>query len=173
MSLRRRLVAVVAGLAVLIGLGAPAELEQTEAAWVDSEWAGATVTAGRLETPIVTSCQVSTLLNLGLVFVNAKITWTSPYPITRVQLAMRPPGGADVVVQPSNIVENAPPGPGLHSYTVTVNQNLLQNVLSGLLGNTTILSVRAIAGTNWRSPEVTKSLSVGGLLGLAGNNTCT
>lgn len=170
----RRIVAGAAGLAVLLGFASAPPVGQTDAYFTDGEYATATqITAGSLVAPSITSCTVSTLLGLGLVFVNAKITWTSQYPLSGVQLSMRPPGGTDVVVPASNYVENASPGGGLHSYTVTVNDVLLQNVLQGVLGSTTILSVRAVAGTSWRSVEVTKTLSVGGLLGLAGDNSCT
>lgn len=163
MSGRRRALAGVVGIAVLVGASSLPSIPETEAAFVDGEYAGGTFTAERLATPVITSCTVSSLLGT---FTGFTITWTSPYPTARQRLSIN-----NVAVDNGSISQG---GTGPYTYSATISSGLLSTLLGSLLGSSNTVRVQAVhAGTAWVSPAATRTLSVGGLLGLGGNNTCT
>lgn len=161
---RRRVVAGLAGLALLIGLGAAPPVQQTDAAWADPEFGSGSFAALTLVTPVVTGCSVTSFLGT---FTGFTITWTSTHDKGFQRLTIQ-----DVAVPPANISQT---GTGLWTYSSTLSASVLSTLLTGgLLGATNTVKVFTAAGLNWRSPAtVTRTLSVGGLLGLGGNNTCT
>ena len=162
---RFRLGVAAIGIGALI-LAGSLKAAPTEAAWADAELASSpAVTAGaRPDTPVITSCTVSTLLGSGLVFTGVMIVWTSPYLNDRVQLRIN-----DVVIT-TGIVRT---GTGPYTYTATLSATLLQSVLGGLLGSSNSVTVRAFyPGGSWESATANKTLSVGGLLGVSGSNRC-
>lgn len=161
-----RLGVAAIGIGVVLAAGS-LRAAPTDAAWTDAEVGSSTaVTAGaRPDTPVITSCTVSTLLGSGLVFTGVTIVWTSPYLNDRVQLRIN-----DVVIT-TGIVRT---GTGPYTYTATLSATLLQSVLGGLFGSSNSVTVRALyPGSSWVSATANKTLSVGGLLGLSGSNTCT
>lgn len=165
MPIRLRRVLGLAAAASLFCLGGLSLAQPTDANWADSEHVSSRFSATTLQTPVITSCTVSTLLNLGLVFTGFVITWTSPYPKQGVQLKID-----DIVIPPEYITQT---GTGPYSYRAEFSATLLDALLGGLFGSTNPVVVRAVAGTNWTSPADTRTLRVGGLLGLVGPNNCT
>ncbi|GAA3945014.1 hypothetical protein [Microbacterium soli] len=169
MRRRRRSIASAAALvfcAAVAAFSGPADARWTAAAWSDAHRVSASVSAGALETPTITSCEVRTLLNLGLVFTGVTITWTSAYEQSGVELRI---SGRTI---PSSAV--TPTGSGPYVYTATLSDDLLSSLLGGLLGSSNPVEVTAThPGSAWVSPAATRTLSVGGLLGLAGRNECT
>jgi hypothetical protein len=159
----RRLTAGLAGLALLIGLAIAPPVQQTEAYFTDSEYATATFTGITLATPVITSCTVTSFLGT---FTGVTIVWTSPNDKIFQRLMIK-----TVVVDQANITQS---GTGPYTYTSVISSGLLNTLLGSLLGATNPVKVDTFAGTQWVSPgAATRTLSVGGLLGLGGNNTCT
>ncbi|KJL29703.1 hypothetical protein [Microbacterium oxydans] len=159
----RRLLAGVVGLAVLVGVAALPSVQMTEARFTDSEYSAASFTASTLETPVITSCTVTSFLGS---FTGFTITWTSPYLKVQERLSINA-----VAVDNANVTQT---GSGPYTYSATISSTLLNTLLGSLLGSSNTVRVESIyAGTSWASPAATKTLSVGGLLGLGGNNTCT
>ncbi|WP_407357856.1 hypothetical protein LTA6_002243 [Microbacterium sp. LTA6] len=161
-SSRHRMLAGVIGAILLVGISLAPSAQVTDAAFTDSEHTTATLTAATLETPVVTSCTVTSFLGT---FTGFTIVWTSPYVKANERLSIN-----NVTVAPANITQS---GAGPYTYTSTISSGLLNTLLGSLLGSTNTVRVEAIAGTSWASQAATKTLSVGGLLGLGGNNTCT
>ncbi|MFK3678277.1 hypothetical protein ACI2IP_11120 [Microbacterium sp. NPDC090218] len=162
-SARVRILAGVAGLAVLLGIASTPAAQMTDAAFTDSEYAAGSFTAATLATPVITSCTVTNLLGT---FTGFTITWTSPYLKAQQRFSIN-----NVVVDNTNVTQS---GAGPYTYSSTISSGLLNTLLGSLLGSTNAVKVETIyAGTSWVSPAATRSLSVGGLLGLGGNNTCT
>lgn len=160
---RRRLLAGVVGLAALVGVATVPSVQMTEARFTDSEYAAASFTAATLATPVITSCTVTSFLGT---FTGFTITWTSPYLKVQERLSINA-----VVVDNTNVTQS---GTGPYTYSATISSGLLNTLLGSLLGSTNTVRVESIyAGTSWASPAATRTLSVGGLLGLGGNNTCT
>ncbi|WP_282848604.1 hypothetical protein [Microbacterium oxydans] len=160
---RARILAGVVGLAVLLGVASSPSVQMTDAAFTDSEYATRSFTASTLATPLVTSCTVTSFLGT---FTGFTITWTSPYLTAQQRLSIN-----NVVVDNSNVTQS---GSGPYTYSSTISSGLLNTLLGSLLGSTNTVRVESIyAGTSWVSPAATRTLSVGGLLGLGGNNTCT
>lgn len=160
---RSRALAGAVGLAVLIGVAASPSVESTDAAFVDSEYATGAFTAAKLTAPVIASCSVTSLLGT---FTGFTITWTSPYLKVQQRLSIN-----NVVVDNTNVAQS---GTGPYSYSATISSGLLSTLLGSLLGSTNTVKVETVyPGTSWVSPAATRSLSVGGLLGLGGNNTCT
>ncbi|MCT1478156.1 hypothetical protein [Microbacterium sp. p3-SID336] len=163
MSGRRRALAGVVGIAVLLGASSLSAIPATEASFSDGEYAGGTFTAARLATPVITSCSVSSLLGT---FTGFTITWTSPYPKAQQRLSIN-----NVAVDNGSVSQG---GTGPYTYSATISSGLLSTLLGSLLGSSNTVRVEAVQpGTAWVSPAATRTLSVGGLLGLGGNNTCT
>src|SRR5690606_17681432 len=156
--------ATIAALGMLTALAVtPAS---STAAWLDSESARTAVTASTLETPSITSCDVRTLLGLGIVFTGVTITWNSAYGPSRVALRI-----SGRTIPPSNITST---GSGPYKYTANLTDTLLSTGLGGLLGSSKPVEVIATyPDSAWVSPAATRTLRVGGLLGLAGPNNCT
>ena len=99
-------------------------------------------------------------------FTGFTITWTSPYLKVQERLSINA-----VAVDNANVTQT---GSGPYTYSATISSTLLNTLLGSLLGSSNTVRVESIyAGTSWVSPAATKTLSVGGLLGLGGNNTCT
>lgn len=160
---RARLLGGVIGLAVLVGAASAPAVQMTDAAFIDSEYGTRTFTAATLATPVVTSCTVTSFLGT---FTGFTITWTSPYLTAQQRLSIN-----NVVVDNSNVTQS---GPGPYTYSSTISSGLLNTLLGSLLGSTNTVKVETIySGTSWVSSAATRTLSVGGLLGLGGNNTCT
>lgn len=167
----RRLLAGLAGFALLGGVVLAPSAQDTEAAWTDAEVGAAQFTAATMAAPTVTSCTVQTAV-LGLQFRSVTISWTSSYPEQYNALTVRPPGGAAVAVDESNIVVSGPTN-GSFSYTSVLTLELLENLLGNLLGGQSILSVvEHYPESSWVSPETTRTLSISALGGLLGN-ACT
>lgn len=162
-STRARLAAGLVGVAVLIGIASAPPVPLTDAAFTDREYASGSFTAATLSTPTVTSCTVTSFLGT---FTGFTITWTSPYQKVQQRMSIN-----NVVVDNANVTQS---GTGPYTYSATISSGLLNTLLGSLLGSTNAVKVEAIySGTSWVSPAATRSLSVGGLLGLGGNNTCT
>lgn len=161
-SVRSRILAGSVGLAVLVGIATAPGGQETDAAFTDSEYAAGSFAAATLATPVVTSCTVTSLLGT---FTGFTITWTSPYLKVQQRLSVN-----NVAVDNTNVSQS---GTGPYTYSATLTSGLLNTLLGSLLGSTNTVKVESIAGTSWVSPAATRSLSVGGLLGLGGNNTCT
>lgn len=160
---RARILAGVVGLAVLVGVGSSPAVQMTDAAFTDSEYATGSFTAAALAKPVVTSCTVTNFLGT---FTGFTITWTSPYPKVQQRFSIN-----NVVVDNANVTQT---GSGPYTYSSTISSGLLNTLLGSLLGSTNAVKVEATySGTSWASAPATRSLSVGGLLGLGGNNTCT
>jgi hypothetical protein len=135
----------------------------TEARFTDSEYASGSFTATRLAAPVITGCSVTSLLGT---FTGFTITWTSPYLKVQQRLSIN-----NVTVDNVNVTQG---GTGPYTYSATLNSGLLGTLLGSLLGSSNAVKVETIyAGTSWVSPAATRTLSVGGLLGLGGTNTCT
>jgi hypothetical protein len=151
------------GLAALVGVATVPSVQMTEARFTDSEYAAASFTAATLATPVITSCTVTSFLGT---FTGFTITWTSPYLKVQERLSINA-----VVVDNTNVTQS---GTGPYTYSATISSGLLNTLLGSLLGSSNTVRVESIyAGTSWASPAATRTLSVGGLLGLGGNNTCT
>lgn len=163
---RRSLLAATAAASLLVGACAAPRVQSTDAAFVDLEQAIAPeFKSASLATPNITSCTVHTLLNLGLVFTGFTIVWTSPYPSNGVQLRI------NGVLITSNIEQS---GSGPYTYTAYFPLSLLESLLGGLLGSTNTVTVQAVyPGSSWTSPAATRTLRIGGVLGLLGANNCT
>jgi len=162
----RRLLAGLAGIALLGGVVLAPSVQATEASWSDAEAGAAPFAATTLQPPTITACNVGTLLNLGLVFTGVTIRWTSPYGAQNVQLSIN-----DVLIPASNVTQS---GTGPYVYEASLTANLLQSLLGGLLGSAnTVEVVTVLPDVGWRSIAATRTLEVGGLLGLLGSNTCT
>lgn len=160
---RARILAGVVGLAVLVAVGSTPAVQMTDAAFTDSEYAARSFTAATLAKPVVTSCTVTNFLGT---FTGFTITWTSPYPKVQQRFSIN-----NVVVDNANVTQT---GSGPYTYSSTISSGLLNTLLGSLLGSTNAVKVEATySGTSWASAPATRSLSVGGLLGLGGNNTCT
>lgn len=160
---RRRALVGAVGLAILVGVASFPSVESTEARFNDSEYAAGVFTAATLATPVVTSCTVTSFLGS---FTGFTITWTSPHLKLQQRLSIN-----NVVVADTNISQT---GTGPYTYSSTISSGLLNTLLGSLLGSSNAVKVETIyPGTSWISPAATRSLSVGGLLGLGGNNTCT
>jgi hypothetical protein len=151
------------GLAALVGVATVPSVQMTEARFTDSEYAAASFTAATLATPVITSCTATSFLGT---FTGFTITWTSPYLKVQERLSINA-----VVVDNTNVTQS---GTGPYTYSATISSGLLNTLLGSLLGSSNTVRVESIyAGTSWASPAATRTLSVGGLLGLGGNNTCT
>ena len=160
---RARILAGVVGLAVLVAVGSTPAVQMTDAAFTDSEYAAGSFTAATLAKPVVTSCTVTSFLGT---FTGFTITWTSPYPKVQQRFSIN-----NVVVDNANVTQT---GSGPYTFSSTISSGLLNTLLGSLLGSTNAVKVEATySGTSWASAPATRSLSVGGLLGLGGNNTCT
>ena len=159
----RRMLAGVIGIAALVSIGTVPSVGMTEARFTDDDFASASFSSARLATPVITSCTVSSLLGS---FTSVTIAWTSPYLKDQERLSIN-----NTVVPNTNVTQS---GTGPYTYSATLTSGLLGTLLGSLLGSTNTLKVETIyAGTSWVSPAATRTLSVGGLLGLGGNNTCT
>lgn len=162
-GMRHRVLAGVAGLAVLVGAATLPSAQLTEAQFTDSEYASASLQATTLATPVITSCTVTTFLGS---FTGVTIQWTSPYLKVQQRLSIN-----NVAVDNVNVAQS---GTGPYAYSTTLSSGLLGTLLGSLLGSSNTVRVQAVyAGTAWESPAATRILSVGGLLGLGGTNTCT
>lgn len=158
----RRVLAGAAGLALLVGAALLPPVPLTEARFTDTEHTAASLQASTLATPVITSCTVTSFLGT---FTGFTIAWTSPYAKAQQRLSVNA-----VAVDNAGVTQS---GTGPYSYSTTVSSSALNTLLGSLLGSSNTVRVQTIAGTSWVSPAATRTLSVGGLLGLGGNNTCT
>ncbi|WP_149083400.1 MULTISPECIES: hypothetical protein [Microbacterium] len=163
MSRGRRRAVAVAAVAVLCAAVSASSVEPSTARFTDGEYAAGSFTASRLAVPSITSCTVTSLLGT---FTGFTITWTSPYPKAQQRLSIN-----TVVVDNGSVGQS---GSGPWTYSATISSSVLSTLLGSLLGSSNTVRVEAVLpGTSWVSPAATRTLSVGGLLGLGGNNTCT
>lgn len=156
---RRRVVAGLAGLALLIGLGAAPPVQQTDAAWADSEFGSGSFAAATLSSPTNMTCTVANAPPLFLTFQSVTITWVSAY-------AWAPASGpkstltASSSTKTSTVTGVTTTGTGPYTHSVTLTQALLESLVTNLLGSTTTFKVTNVAGTNWVSPSQTKTLTM-------------
>lgn len=164
---RQRVLAGVAGAALLCGVALAPPAQITDAAFTDPEYGRATITAFRVPPATIIACTVA---NNGLgVFQNVRLVWTSVYPASGVRLTLTQ-GATTAVVPAANITTTGPAG-GLYTHTAVLTQSLLASLISNLLGSTTTLTVtNLLAGTTWVSAGTSRQLSIA-LLGL--NASCT
>lgn len=169
MSVRRRhrILAGVAGMALLIGVGTAPAAQVTDAAFTDSEYGRATITAFTVPPPTVIACAVT---NNGLgIFQSVRIDWTSPYPATGVRLTLTQ--GATTATVPAGNITTSGPAAGVYTHSAVLTQALLTSLISNLLGSTTTLTAtNLLVGTSWVSAGSSRQLSIA-LLGL--NASCT
>lgn len=134
---RRRVVAGLAGLALLIGLGAAPPVQQTEAAWADSEFGSGSFAAITLPTPAVEplpgglTCPNPLSTLLGGTALTIKWRW----PATAFTV---PPTSAFNVLLAGNAAGTgttstvAPGTPTNGVYTTSVSKGVLDGLLGGL-----------------------------------------
>ncbi len=169
MTMRRqqRILAGVAGGALLCGVALAPTAQTTDAAFTDPEYARTTITAFRVPAPTIVACAVS---NNGLgVFQSVRLDWTSPYAATGTRLTLTQ--GATTAVVPAANITTSGPAAGLYTHSAVLTQSLLTSLISNLLGSTTTMTAtNLLAGTSWVSAGASRQLSVA-LLGL--NASCT
>lgn len=155
----RPLIAALAILAVLIACGAGPGVQRTDAAWADSEFGAGTFTAATLSSPTNMTCTVANAPPLFLTFQSVTITWVSAY-------AWAPASGpkstltASSSTKTSTVTGVTTTGTGPYTHSVTLNQALLESLVTNLLGSTTTFKVTNVAGTNWVSSSQTKTLTM-------------
>ncbi len=153
----RRLVAGLAGAAVLVGVCGAPTTQVTEAAFTDREAGTATITAFRVPAPTITAC---TITNNGAgMFQNVRLVWTSPYGATGVRLTLSQGTTTDTV--PAGSISTTGPVNGLYTHTAVLNQSLLVSLISNLFGSTTTMRVtNLLSGTSWVSVAATRQLTI-------------
>lgn len=162
-SVVRRMLVGLIGIAALVSVATVPSIQATEARFADVEQTSATFTASRLVTPVITACTVTSFLGS---FTGVTISWTSPYLKDQERLSIN-----TTVIPNTNVTQT---GAGPYTYSATLSSGLLGTLLGSLLGSSNTVRVETVyPGTSWTSPAATRTLSVGGLLGLGGTNTCT
>lgn len=166
---RRRLTAGVAGLALLLGLGIAPPVQQTDAAWVDSEYGGATFTAITVPTLVPwgnPQCTASTVLLVGG---RTTIRWSIPsgfagYTSADIEF------GRDVsgVLNPllTGLLGTVTTTGTTSAYTTVVEGGLLSNVLGGGMR----FGMRLKGPGGWVGPWLVATVTFPALVG---NGTCT
>ena len=158
---RRPILGALAAGGLAVALMLPASAAPTDARFVDTEVAQATMTAFRLAPPRITSatCNVS-LLNI--LAANFAVNWQPP--------TVGLPTGSVVQwsVAGSTWAEQsaATTGPTNGTYTTTFGSGLLNTLLGSALGTLlgsdfTVQTRAAIPGTNWVSSVSTLTISPG------------
>lgn len=181
----RRMLAGAAGLALLLGLVVAPPVQDTEAAFTDVEYAGATVTALALLPPAVEplpgglTCPNPLSTILGGTALTIKWRWpTTPsgYPATtalNVYLTSAADGSGGSIVAPGAATA------GVH--TTAVSKSVLDGLLGGLgflLGGGQYViyfgtSWVTAGGVTWRSPTKVKITVTYAALLAGGATTCT
>ncbi|CAN7437586.1 hypothetical protein LJR186_002864 [Microbacterium foliorum] len=163
----RRVLAGVAGAALLLGIGMAPSAQMTEAAFTDSDHARTTITALRLAPPQITgfsSCIRPPVL--GGSFMKIVFQWpnaAAPYStMTSANVQWRV---GTTVIAP---VVTGPDAQG--RYTADITTGLLSGLLGSLLGADVILEMRTTY-SGWTSPGVTTATYNAPLI--AGAPTCT
>ncbi|WP_051172809.1 hypothetical protein [Microbacterium indicum] len=164
----RRVLAAVAGLALLAGAAVAPRAEPVEAAWVDAEAGSATFTAMTMLAPLGSSCTAAG----GVLGVTPTVTlrWSVPAGMAGYTLAQAEFGGSLNGLVP--VVSNTLFGSSSHTgtpagYTSVANIGLLGSVL----GATGTVAVRFVGPGGWRSEWLIATWTIP-LLGL-GQPTCT
>lgn len=169
---RRRVLAGIAGLALLIGAGIAPIAQDTDAAFTDTDDGRATITAVRVSAPqidSITTCN-RPLLGLSPVLV-VKWRWlttAAPFNDLSKLSAQWSFNGAASISAPTT-------GPVSGIYTTTFTGNLLGELLGGLLGGSYTVAATTdwttAGNVQWRSPTPsTISVTVPPILGAP---TCT
>lgn len=166
---RRLLGAIVLVSALSFSAVLPARISNTDAAWVDSEYAGASMAA--LSVPAPTLGATCTLVP-GVAGLNPVITFTWTIPagsgltLSNISYGISGVSGLEVVTG-GLLASVVTTGPVAGVYTTKFNSGLL----GGLLGGTKTAAVRfTLPGTTWVSPWA----SVQAQMALAGlNPSCT
>lgn len=151
--------------------GQPAIIGATDAAWVDAQYAGGSVTAGSLEAPVLTDC---TTVNEGAngALSALGLTWTSPLDDAGFMLATLGSGSTTFTV-PTGSVQRSGPAAGLYTYSFTVTPAELEPVFGPLVDTSLVGSVATRAGTSWVSPpSASRTISIGSIAGAPGSATC-
>lgn len=170
-AMKRRMLAGILGVSILVGAAAAPTVTTTEARFLDTEEvASSTFTALKLAPPQITAVvNCSGLLGLGLAN-GVTLDWTMPAgaaytgftPANNVQWAFNSAGNNWQAVTTT--------GPSTGVYRTTFNTGIISDLLSLLLGGTMTFQVRTKVGTNWVSTGVSKvtfQSTGGGPLGLS------
>lgn len=160
---RRHILAGVLGLSLLIGVGIAPSTQQTEAAWVDPEYASVTVTAYNVPEPVTVlpGCVTSS----GLLGADPVITiyWRIPsgvtgYTVANAQFASFEGSLLGSLLTPAlGSLETT----GSPSAYVTVVKG---GLLTGLLGGAKSFAIRLVGPAGWHSDWIVANSSLG-LLG--------
>ncbi|WP_188711250.1 hypothetical protein [Microbacterium faecale] len=163
-SLGRRILAGLAGLALLGGIALAPTAEQTDAAWTDAEAGAAEFTAGTALDPLVATgdgCVASGLLGIAP---RVEITWHVPdgtaYTIDDVEFGQLNNGLLTPIIDLellNSITTTGTPD----AYTTVITSLALQN----LLGGDKVIGMR-ISDSGWTSPWLVATANWGPL-GLA------
>lgn len=160
---RRRMLAAVAAMAVLLGLGAAPAIDQTEAAWVDQERGNATFTAVNIPEPV--SLAPGCVTSSGLLGADpvVTITWRVPasaagYTVSNAQFARFDGGLLGALLTPALGSLETTGSPT--SYVTVVKGGLL----TGLLGDAKSFAIRLVGPGGWTSDWIVANSSMG-LLG--------
>lgn len=161
---RRRLVAGVAGLALLIGLGAAPPVQESEAAWIDSEHGTATFTAGTVPTPVPWGSPQCSAFNVLLVGGRTTINWKVPDGVTGYTSANveygREVGGLLNPILSSLLGSQTTTGTPA-AYTTVISGGLLSNALGGTLRFAMRLKGPGSWVSSWLVADVTFPALVG------------
>lgn len=152
-------------------------MQETEAAWVDSEYAAAASLKAASMTQVTNAtCSITP----GLTFTGLTISWKSVYDMSSIADPTYSPlsgtnsAGVRTYLDRANITQSAPVA-GLYTYTAVLNVGLLGGLLGALLGATGTLTIQErlpTPGSVWVTPPKEFTLTVSALGGLLGSS-CT
>ncbi|UGS26492.1 hypothetical protein K8F61_18020 [Microbacterium resistens] len=171
MRAARRLLAGVLGLALLgigAGIGTPMPVQETMAAYTDTERATAVATTIVLQPPTITGVPLCRSVLLGGDVVQITWTWpsaTPPYNAFPVSNAQWKIGTGEWQSMPTT-------GPVNGVYTTTFTNSLLSGLLGSLLGQSFTAKFRTGIGA-WTSATERTFTYTQGLLGPLTQPTCT
>lgn len=161
----RRILAGVAGAALLLGMGVAPTAQMTEAAFTDGDYARTEITA--LDVPEPVSSQTpGCVASSGLLGVNPVVTiyWRVPVGVTGYSLTNTEFGLANNqgLLEPilSNLLQNVSTTGNTTAYVTVINGALLANILGG----SKTLGIRFTGPGGWESDWLIATASFG-LLG--------
>lgn len=161
----RRVLAGVAGVALLVGVGLAPTAQITDAAFTDAEHGRATITALNVPEP-VSSQTPGCVASSGLLGVNPVVTiyWRVPvgatgYSVTNAEFGLANNQG---LLEPilSNLLQNVSTTGTSTAYVTVINGALLANILGG----SKTLAIRFAGPGGWKSDWLVATASFG-LLG--------
>ncbi|WP_431071174.1 hypothetical protein [Microbacterium phyllosphaerae] len=162
---RHRVLAGVAGVALLVGIGIAPTAQVTDAAFTDPESGRATITAFDVPEP-VSSQTPGCVASSGLLGANPIVTiyWRVPVGVTGYSLTTTEFGLANNqgLLEPvlSNLLQNVSTTGTTTAYVTVINGALLANILGG----SKTLGIRFTGPGGWESDWLVASASFG-LLG--------